>query len=396
MSARVFLQARKARPFFGRHPWVFQSAIERIEGDPAPGDAVRVLTSEKKFIAHGLFNPNSNIRVRLYSWDPERPFDAAMLAERIERAVAARHVDLGLGDPKGACRLVYSESDGLSGLLVDRYADVLAVQFTSLAMARFEEEVIAILQRRLAPRGIYRRTERGIGELEGLEIEDALLAGHVPEHGVEIVEHGLRYRVDVQTGQKTGAFLDQRDNRLAAARYAKGRDVLDLYCYGAAFGIAAARLGGARSVLAVDVSGPALGLAQTNADLNETTIEFRQSDAAAALEEFAREGRRFGMICCDPPKFARTPGAVANALKGYENANRRALELLEPGGILVTSSCSGHVSREDFLGVLVAASQRAERELHVLEQRGQAPDHPVSGYCLETGYLKCILARAAE
>lgn len=394
--ARVILQPRKARPFFGRHPWVFASAVARVEGDPGPGAPVRVLTSDKEFIAHGLYNPHGKIRVRLYSWDEQRPFDTELLNDRIERAIRFRHETLGLGDPAGACRLVYSESDGLSGLVVDRYADILVVQFTSLAMAGFESAIVAALTERLAPRGIYRRTERGIGELEGLAIDDAPLAGAVPDQPIPIVESGLEFLVDPRAGQKTGAFLDQRDNRLAASRYAKHRSVLDLFCYGGAFSLVAAKNGGAASVLGIDVSGSAIALAQRNAERNEIAAEFVQEDATAALRRLAKEGRRFGMILCDPPKFARSAGAVEGAIRGYEQLNRQAIELLEPGGILVTSSCSGHISEEDFVSILASSAQHAKRDVQMLEQRGQAPDHPVSLFCLETSYLKCVLARCVE
>lgn len=393
---RVILQPRKARPFFGRHPWVFEKAIERVEGDVSPGQLVQLHTHDKEFIAYGLFNPNSKIRVRLYSWDKEKPFDESMLGSRIERAIRMRHEDLGLGDPAGACRLVYSESDGLSGLVVDRYADILVVQFTSLAMAKFESFIITKLQEILQPRGIYRRTERGIGELEGLDTDDGPLAGDIPEEPITIKENGLELLVDPKTGQKTGAFLDQRDNRTASLRYSAGRSVLDLFCYGGAFSLNAAKNGGASSVTGIDASGTAILLAQENAKRNGIQAEYFKEDAAAALAGFAREKRRFGMIFCDPPKFARTAGAVAGAIRGYEQTNRQAIELLEPGGILVSCSCSGHVSAEQFLEILAQSAQNAKRELQILEQRGQAADHPVSLFCLETSYLKCVIARCVE
>lgn len=398
MSGKVFIKAKKARPFFGRHPWVFASAIDRVEGSPQPGDAVEVFSHDREFIAHGLFNPHSTIRVRLYSWDQARPIDDAMIAERIARAIDLRQGALGLGDPHGACRLVFSESDGLSGLIVDRYANLLVVQFTSLAMAQHEKAIVATLEERLSPAGIYRRTERGVGELEKLEIDDTLLAGAVPEAPIEIQEGPddarLGFLVDVRAGQKTGAFLDQRDNRRAAARYAAGRDVLDLFCFGGGFALAAMKWGKAKSALGLDVSAPAITLAQRNAERNDLPVEFLKEDVTAGLARLKAEGRSFGLIVCDPPKFARTPGAVDNALRGYENLNRAALEILEPGGILVTCSCSGHVDFDQFTEAVVAAAQRLGRDLQFLEVRTQAPDHPVSAFCLETQYLKCLIAHA--
>ncbi len=394
--ATVALQAKKARPFFGRHPWVYQNAIEKIAGNPEPGAQIRVVSFEKEFIAYGLFNPDSTIRVRLYSWDKDRLIDADLIEERIARAVRLRHDVLGLGDPAGGCRLVFSEADGLSGLIVARYADILVVQFTSRALATYQQEIVGILERLLAPRGIMRRTERGIGELENLDLDDAPLAGDVPTAPVVIVEHGVRYLVDVRAGQKTGFFLDQRDNRAALCRYTGGRTVLDLFCYGGGFGIAAAKVGRAKSVVGVDVSGPALRLAQQNADLNDVAMELINDQVITAMQQLLREKRKFGVVVCDPPKFARTAGALEQATKGYEHLNRLALELLEPGGVLLTCSCSGHVSAEQFLKIVVASAQQLGRDLQILEQRGQAPDHPVSAFCLATSYLKCLVGRVAD
>ncbi|MGL5098081.1 MAG: class I SAM-dependent rRNA methyltransferase, partial [Planctomycetia bacterium] len=388
-------KARKARPFFGRHPWVFEGAVEKVDPGVSPGSIVKVFSFEKEFIAYGLYNPNSKLRVRLYSWDKDLAPDAAMLSERIERAVAFRRDVLKLDDPAGACRLVYSESDGLSGLIVDRYADVLTVQFTSLAMAQFEQPIVETLTALLNPRAVYRRTERGIGELEGLELDDGLVAGDEVTEPVVIVENGIEFLVDPAAGQKTGAFLDQRDNRAAVARYAAGKKVLDAFCYTGGFGLAASILGKAESVVGIDVSGPAIALAQRNADRNGVAIEFFHEEAVPAMQRLRKEGRRFGMVVCDPPKFARTAGAVENAIRGYENVNRVAMELVEPGGVLVTCSCSGHVSPETFLAMLVESAQKNNEQFHLLDRRGQSPDHPVSLFCLETSYLKCFVLHKA-
>lgn len=391
MTPRVFLQAKKARPFFGRHPWVFHGAVGKVEGNPAPGDLVAVHTFEKEFIAWGLYNPASNIRVRLYSWEKDRPVDEELIVERIERAIRFRQETLGLVEPNAAYRLVYSESDALSGLIIDRFADVFVVQFTSRAMARYESTIIRTLRERFSPRGIYRRTEKGIGEIEDLQVDDALLEGDVPDEPIAIRENGLTFFVDVKTGQKTGAYLDQRENRAAVARLANGRSVLDVFCHGGGFGLTALKLGQATSMIGVDSSAAALSTAQRNAEFNGLSAEFIQEGAATALDRLRKEKRSFGMVVCDPPKFARTAGAVGAALKGYENLNRQAIDLLEPGGILVTCSCSGHVSSEQFREVVASAAQRVGRQPRLIEERGQAADHPVSLFCLETGYLKCLV-----
>lgn len=389
----IYLKPGRARPFFGRHPWVFSGAIARIAGEPADGEEVGVYSHEGSFIAWGLFNARSQIRVRLYSWEPERRLDDAFWRERLAAAIRLRHEVLGLGDPEGACRLVFSEGDGLSGLVVDRYARWLAVQFTSLAMAQRRDLIVDELVRQLEPRGIYLRTERGIGAEEGLALADAPLWGEVPEAPVTIVEDGLAFEVDVRTGQKTGFYLDQRENRRAAARYAAGRRALDLCCYTGAFTLALAR-GGATEVLGVDVSETALEAARRNAARNEVTnARFEAGDAFQTLERLGAEGERFAIVVLDPPRFARSRRGLEQALRGYGALNELAVRVLAPDGILVTCSCSGRVSREAFAGVLAGVAERTGRPIQFLEQRGQAPDHPVSASCPETGYLKCFVCR---
>lgn len=392
----VYLKPRKARPFFGRHPWVFESAVGKITGNPQPGDAVRLHTDKDEFVAYGIYNPHSKIRVRLYSWDPQQPIDDALIAFRLERAIRYRHDDLQLGGPRQACRLVYSESDGLSGLVVDRYADVLVVQVTSLAMAIRMPVIVDVLKNVLDPACIYRRTERGIGALEGLELADEVLAGTPPTDPLIVEEHGLDWIADIQTGQKTGMYLDQRDNRLALCRYTHGKSVLDVFCHGGAFSQLAVKLGGATSAVGIDVSQAAIELARRNAQLHGVEVDYHCGEAVPELKSLHQQGHRFGAVVCDPPKFARSAGAVDRALRAYEQINTLALNVLEPGGILCTCSCSGNITMDQFIAMLTNVSQSTGRELHILERRGQAPDHPVSLYCQETDYLKCIIARVIE
>jgi 23S rRNA (cytosine1962-C5)-methyltransferase len=389
----IVLKAKKAQPFYCQHPWLFSGAIESAPADLAVGQQVRVLNFDKKFVAYGLANPDSNLRVRLYAWDEDRPLDEAMVAARIENAVRMRHVDLGLDDPAGACRLVYSESDRLSGLVVDRYADMLCVQFNSKALATYEPVVVATLDRLLKPRGIYRRVDRAAAELEGMDATEGVLAGVEPGD-LTIAEHGLRWHAELVGGQKTGLFLDQRDNRAAFARYVKGRKVLDVCCYGGGFSLAALKLGAAASATGIDSSGPAIKLAQRNAELNGLKAEFLHGPALDVLAQLRREGRKFGAIVTDPPKFAKKAADLEAASRGYEHLNRAALEILEPGGILCACSCSGNVTNSAFLHILQAAGQKSGRHLQILEHRGQAPDHPIALSCFETSYLKCVIARA--
>jgi len=403
---RVILRKRRAQPFFCRHPWVFSGAIERIEGQPEPGDEVLLVTDRNEFVARGLFNPASKIQVRLYSWDERVPLDETFWRQRFEAAIQLRR-QMGLlpetsrsaaGDtteePTQACRLVFSESDGLSGLVVDWYAGWLLTQFTSLALAARRELFATILNDLLHPRGIWLRTEKGMREAEGLELRDGQLSGETPPRPLSIHEHGLRYSVDVVEGQKTGFFIDQRDNRSALAPFVRDRRVLDLFCYSGGFALNAARFG-ARDVLALDSSEPALTLARANAEANgfSDRIQFQKSDIFKGLEQLRDQGEKFGVVILDPPKMARHGHAVPEALKGYHWLNSLAMQVLEPNGILVTCSCSGHLERSEFEAMLAEAALTARRRVQILAIRGAGPDHPTSVHCLETGYLKCYICR---
>ncbi len=394
--ATVVLKPKRARPFFGRHPWVLDSAVLRVDGQPADGDVVDLTTHDGLFVARGLWNGSSKIRVRLYAFDAATALDIALWQTRLEGAVALRR-SLGFDDRGGACRLVNSEGDDLSGLIVDRYGDWLAVQVTALAMAARLETICESLERMVAPRGILLRgAERGLSKLEGLHLPDRLVRGVAPQGPVFVVEHGLKYGIDLTEGQKTGFYLDQRDNRQAAARHARGRRVLDMFCYSGGFSLACTVHGGAASALAVDSSAKATALAKANADLNgAANIAVETADAFEKLDGLKAAGERFGMIVLDPPKFARSRASLEEAMRAYHRINRLACDLLEPGGILVTNSCSGAVARDDFLMMLAGVAQRSGRSLQLLEIRGAAADHPVSASCLDGEYLKCVIARVA-
>lgn len=393
-TATIHLKPKRARPFFGRHPWVLDTAVLRVDGAPADGDVVDLATHDGQFVARGLWNSASKLRVRLYAFDPATRLDDAFWTARITTAVRLRKT-LGLDAPDGAARLINSEGDDLSGLIVDRYGGTLAVQVTALAMARRLETICDSLQELLAPRGILLRgAERGLAKLEGLHLADRLVRGAAPDGPIFVTERGLTFGIDLTEGQKTGFYLDQRDNRHAAAGYARGRRMLDMFCYSGGFSVACAVLGGATSVLAVDSSAKATALARANADFSgAANVSVETADAFEKLDALAAAGERFGMIVLDPPKFARSRASIDDALRAYHRINRVAVGLLEPGGILVTCSCSGSVSREDFLEVLGGVAQRSRRSLQLLECRGAAADHPVSASCLEGDYLKCVIAR---
>lgn len=399
---RVLVKPRRALPFFHRHPWVYKTAVSGVSGNPSPGAEVAVFTHDQEFLGRGLINPNSQILVRLYGWDAGTPLDEAFWSSRLDAAIALRRrlpAPWGAGqggrfDSDTACRLVFSEADGLSGLTVDRYGDWLLVQFTSLAMAERKETIVRLLEEKLHPRGIWLRTEKGMRENEGLEAADGLIRGEAPPRPLTIRDGGVQYRVDVVEGQKTGGYLDQSANRIAAARYCSGRRVLDLFCYSGGFGITALKEGGATDVLAVDVSESALALAALNAALNGVSdrIRFEKSKAFDALERLSAAGEKFDTVILDPPKMARNRASLNQALRGYFSLNRLALDVLSPGGILVTCSCTGLVTHDDFREVLSTVAAKSGRAIRVLESRGASPDHPTSVHCPETNYLKCVIA----
>ncbi len=391
MNPRVVLKPRHARPFYGRHPWVYAGAVAAVEGQPADGDVVDLVAHGGEFVARGLFNSQSKIRVRLYTWDSAVELDRAFFTGKLRDAIRLRGL-LGLDGPGRACRLVFSEGDGLSGCTVDRYDRWLVLQFTALGLARRRDMLVEVLAELVRPAGIYLRTERGIGKLEGLELHDGPLWGETPEGPVVVEENGVQFLVNLSEGQKTGFYLDQRDNRQAVAGLAAGRRVLDAFCCTGAFGLHAARAG-ARAVLGVDQSAPALELARANARRNHLdNVEFVQDDVFDRLDELARGGERFGVVVLDPPKFARARHAVEEALRAYRRLQLRALRLLEPDGFLVTCCCSGLITADMLEDVLARVAAEARREVRLLAVRGAAPDHPVSVACLESKYLHCLIA----
>jgi len=391
--ASVVLKARKAGPFYGRHPWVLDSAIDRVDGDVDDGDVVELITPKGDWIARGIYNSHSRIRVRLYTWLDDEILDADFWRRRIEQAVALRR-DLHFDDSDGAARVIFSEADGLSGLIVDRYGPYLVVQVGALAIQRRLPEFIEWLVEALRPRGIVLRTEKGIADREGINLENGPFWGEVPDGPIIIREHGIQYGVDLCQGQKTGFYLDQRENRRVAASYFAGRRVLDLFCYTGGFSLAARQLGDAREVLGIDTSSRAVQLARENAKLNGITgVRFETGDAKQYCKQLREQSKSFDVVVLDPPKFAQSRRSVDAAMRAYQHINQQAVELLPAGGILVTCSCSGYITREDFDVLLAGVSRRSGRRIQILESRGASPDHPVNVSCLESEYLKCLICR---
>jgi 23S rRNA (cytosine1962-C5)-methyltransferase len=389
MSARVVLKAKRARPFFGMHPWVYAGAIDRVDGEARDGDVVDLVSQAGNFVARGLYNGLSKIRVRLYTWDSQQALDADFFRTQLQRAIRLRRDILRI---PGSCRLVFSEADGLSGMTVDQFERWVVVQFTSLALAQRRELFADLLTELVQPAGIYLRTERGIGQLEGLELQDGPLRGEAPGL-ITIEEHGLRLRVNLTEGQKTGYYLDQRENRVVVAQLAVGRRMLDAFCYSGGFGLHAARAGAA-SVLGVDASEPALNLARANAELNGLSgITFEKADVFARLDQFVAAHERFGVVVLDPPKFARAGAAVEEAMRGYRRLVQQSLRLVEPDGVLAMCCCTGLIKRDMLHDLLAQEASQARRLLQILDSRGAAADHPVSALCPETEYLKCVICR---
>jgi 23S rRNA (cytosine1962-C5)-methyltransferase len=391
-TPQVILKPKRAQPFFGRHPWVFAGAIDRAEGTPADGDEVDLVSHGGNFVARGLYNSRSKIQVRLYSWEPGVALDRAFFRDRLGRAIRLRHDILKLNTPDAGYRVAFSESDFLSGMVVDRYGEWLAVQFTSLGLATRREMIADVLRELLAPRGIYLRTEKGIGKLEGIELHDGPLWGEPPPADLSIVENGLRVLVNLAEGQKTGYYLDQRDNRAAVAKFCGGKRVLDAFCYSGGFALHAARAGGAE-VLGVDASEPALELARRNAAANGlANVSFECADVFRHLADLVAIRRQFDVVILDPPKFARNRAAVPDALKGYRRLHQLALKLLAKDGVLVSCCCTGLIALDELEGVIAQVAVEARRDLQILDRRGSAADHPIAVTCRESGYLKCVIS----
>lgn len=388
----VVLKPKMVLPFYARHPWVFAGAVEKIEGSPADGGEVNLVTHTGKFVARGLYNSRSKIVTRLYCWEPDQALDASFFRKQFQTAIQLRK-DLGVFKPGHGCRLVFSEADVLSGCIVDEYDGWLSMQFTALGLANRREMLAEIVQDLTGAKGVYVRTEKGVGQLEGLELHDGPLCGELPPAGLTFVENGLKIRVNIAEGQKTGYYHDQRDNRAAVAKLAAGRSVLDAFSYTGGFGLNCAKAG-ATSVECLDVSEAALSFARENAELNGLTgLTFTKGDVFKKLDEYVAAGRKFDIVVLDPPKFARSRSSVPDAIKGYRHLLKQGLQLVPPGGFLVMCCCSGLVSQELLIDVMAQTATQARRPVQLIEKRGPAPDHPVALSCLENTYLKCIIAR---
>ena len=390
----VIIKSGREKSLRRRHPWVFSGAVARLIGTPAPGDTVAVQAANGQPLGVGAFSPRSQIRVRLWDSDPQTTVDEAFFAQRIAAAAVRRRLP-PLGDTD-ALRLVNAESDGLPGLIVDRYGEFAVCQFLSAGVEAWKPALVAALRAELPVRGIFERSDADVRRKEGLAPSVGTLWGETPPPVIEITEGPLRFEVDVHHGHKTGFYLDQRENRRLVAVYAAGAEVLNAFSYTGAFGIWALH-GGARSVTHVDSAAAALATAERHTALNgfdPRAVSLVQADVFEQLRHYRDTGRCFDLIVLDPPKFAATGGQVPRAARGYKDINLLGFRLLRPGGRLFTFSCSGHIELDLFKKIVADAALDAGRRGCILHDLGQAPDHPVGLHFPEGRYLKGIVVQA--
>ncbi len=391
---RVVLKPGKERPVHFRHPWLFSGAIQSIDDAARDGEVVEVVDARGDRLARGFLNRRSQIVVRLLTWDPDEEIDRAFWRRRLERVIQGR-ADLAADSQTDAYRLVFSESDGIPGLVVDHYAGWLVVQFSSRGVEAVRDTLVALLEELLQPAGIYERADPTARRREGLGLSEGVLVGQEPPELVEIREAGYRFLVDLRRGQKTGFYLDQRENRGVVGGICRGARVLNAFSYTGAFAVYALA-GGATSVVNIDTSYEALELAERNLSLNgfsDDRYELIQGDVFQILRDYRAAGERFDVIVLDPPKFATTRGQVASAARGYKDINLSAMRLLRPGGLLATFSCSGLISSDLFQKIVFGAAIDARRDVQVIGRLAQGSDHPVLLSFPESEYLKGLLCR---
>jgi 23S rRNA (cytosine1962-C5)-methyltransferase len=380
----VKLKQKEERRILRGHPWVFSNELQNMPAELQPGELVDVLDHGGRFVGRGYMNPHTLIAVRILTREHEE-IDVEFFLRKILTARSLREM-LGFGD---SYRAVFSEGDGLPGLIVDKYADTLVVQSSTAGIDRLQDVIITALKEVYSPRAIVLRNDMFSREIEGLAQEKSVAAGDISGL-VAFEESGIQYWVDPLEGQKTGFFFDQRENRMALKDIVKGRRVLDCFCYVGAWSLNAARFG-ASEVIGLDSSEKAVDLAAKNAALNGLNVIFITADVFDELRKYDKQRERFGCIILDPPAFVKSRAKVREALKGYKEINLRAMKLLAPGGVLVTCSCSHHIDQDLFKEMLIDAAYAAGRQARLLEMRSQARDHPMLLAARETQYLKCAI-----
>ena len=389
MAKAILRPTREARVRSG-HPWVFSSDIDMVQGEFEPGDVVNVESSKGTFLGQAFYNPNSQIALRMLTYRDET-VDREFFIDRIRTAWEYRQRFCDIN----SCRLVFSESDFLPGLIVDKFADTLVIQSLSLGIEKWKDAIVEGLVETCSPTGIYERSDVPVRRLEGMEQTTGLLYGEVPER-VEMTENGIRFLVDVIHGQKTGFFLDQKENRREVMRLCEGARVLDCFTHNGSFALHAAKAGAA-SVLGVDISEEAVEVARENARINGlTNVEFEAHNCFDHLRELTDAKEKYDVVILDPPAFTKTRAQVESALRGYKEINLRGLKLVRNGSFLVSCSCSQHVSEDKFVEVINTAARDSKKRLRFVELRSQGHDHPVLPASPETRYLKCAIIQVYD
>lgn len=391
---KVFLKKGRKKNVLLRHPWIFSGAIEKIDYNVEPGDLVEVCDYFGKFIAKGYINPKSQIAIRIMTWEKdENPEDKDFIVNRLRAAINLRkaHFDPSITN---AFRLVNSEADFIPGLIVDRYNDIIVVQILTLGMEKFKETVVEFLKDYLSPRCIYERSDLYVRKKEGLDLKRGIIYGNLPKRQ-EILENAHAFLVDIEEGQKTGFYLDQKDNRRELLRFCNGKKILNCFAYTGAFSVYALK-GGAEYAVNVEISSSSTELAKEIMHLNQLRDEqqeFIVGDAFNVLRALKEEKREFDLVILDPPKFAHAQGKLENAIRGYKDINLQAMQLLKPGGILFTFSCSGSVSLELFSKIITWAAMDARKSVQVIKRLGQPMDHPYLTTFMESEYLKGLVCK---
>lgn len=394
---RITLKIGREKALLRRHPWVYSGAVQSVEGEPGLGETVAIHDTQGQFLAWGAYSPASQIRARVWSWDKGEVIDTRFFQQRIKAALVLRHNWID-SSATSAYRVVHAESDGLPGLVVDRYNDTLVVQYLSAGVERWRDAIEAALVASCQPDAIFERSDVAVRELEGLPERTGLVYGTLPDEPLEISEHGLRFAVDVHGGQKTGFYLDQRDNRLLCQALSKGRKVLNGFAFTGGFTVNALA-GGAESVLSIDSSEEALEQAKANVQRNGLPAEkcaWIVGDMFAELRTLRDRGEQFDLVILDPPKFAPTAAQAQQAARGYKDINLFGFKLLKPGGILMTFSCSGGVEMPLFQKIVADAALDAGVDARLIYRLGQAPDHPTHLAFPEGTYLKGLVIEIGE
>jgi 23S rRNA (cytosine1962-C5)-methyltransferase len=390
---KLILKSGREKSLKRRHPWIFSGAIARVEGEPKAGDTVAVNAADGTFLAMAAFSPQSQIRARVWDWH-EFEIDSKFLEGRVAQAAHARAA-LASGAAGDVLRLIHGESDGLPGVIADRYGDTVVLQLLSTGAEHWRGVIADALAALPGVRCVWERSDADVRALEGLQPQTGLLRGEAPATPHKVTEHGLKYEIGFESGHKTGFYLDQRDNRLRVRVLAAGRDALDCFCYSGGFALNMLK-GGAKSVTAVDSSADALALAQRHAELNQLAgAEWLEGDVFQTLRRFRDQGKTFDLIVLDPPKFAPTAAHAEKAARAYKDINLLGFKLLRPGGVLVTFSCSGGVSADLFQKIIAGAALDAGVEARIADWLHAAADHPVALPFPEGEYLKGLICKTA-